>query len=85
METSSSGPTSPGARGPQVSRRDAAFAATAGFLGWTLDAFDLFLVVIALPSIAQDFHVEEAAIAVIPAHFSLKGCHRKAQGNALGQ
>jgi SHS family lactate transporter-like MFS transporter len=36
---------------------------TAGFLGWTLDAFDFFLVVIALPRIAADFQVKESAIA----------------------
>ena len=35
-----------------VPTREAAFAVTAGFLGWTLDAFDFFLVVIALPRIA---------------------------------
>src|SRR5947207_267274 len=43
--------------------RQAAFAVTAGFLGWTLDAFDYFLVVLALPRIAADFQVEESAIA----------------------
>ena len=47
-----------------VSSRDAAFALTAGFLGWTLDAFDFFLVVISLPRIAHDFHVKDPAIAV---------------------
>jgi SHS family lactate transporter-like MFS transporter len=45
------------------SPRDAAFAMTAGFLGWTLDAFDFFLVVIALPTIAQEFHRTKAEIA----------------------
>ncbi len=35
----------------------------AGFLGWTLDAFDFFLVVIALPAIAQDFGVDKPKIA----------------------
>ncbi|HVS39188.1 MAG TPA: MFS transporter [Gemmataceae bacterium] len=44
-------------------RRDAAFALTAGFLGWTLDAFDFFLVVIALPRIATDLGVTEPAVA----------------------
>ncbi len=43
--------------------RDAWLAVSAGFLGWTLDAFDFFLVVIALPRIAADFHVEEKTIA----------------------
>jgi SHS family lactate transporter-like MFS transporter len=43
--------------------REAAFATTAGFLGWTLDAFDFFLVVIALPRIAADFHCTDKEIA----------------------
>ncbi len=34
---------------------DATRAMLAGFLGWTLDAFDFFLVVIALPNIAATF------------------------------
>src|SRR5437763_10332462 len=36
----------------------------AGFLGWTLDAFDFFLVVIALTAIAKDFGKSDAAIAL---------------------
>jgi len=47
-----------------VPPREAAYAVTAGFLGWALDAFDFFLVVIALPAIAADFHVAKPAIAV---------------------
>jgi SHS family lactate transporter-like MFS transporter len=31
-------------------------AVTAGFLGWTLDAFDYFLVVMSLTAIAREFH-----------------------------
>lgn len=46
-----------------VPTREAVFAVIAGLLGWTLDAFDFFLVVIALPSIAKDFGVSEPAIA----------------------
>ncbi len=46
-----------------VSSREAALAVTAGFLGWALDAFDFFLVVIALPRIAAEFHVKTPAIA----------------------
>jgi MFS transporter, SHS family, lactate transporter len=42
---------------------EAIAAVVAGFLGWTLDAFDFFLVVIALPVIAKDFHVSESEIA----------------------
>jgi MFS transporter, SHS family, lactate transporter len=37
--------------------RQAVFAVAAGFLGWTLDAFDFFLVVIAQSAIAKDFGV----------------------------
>jgi SHS family lactate transporter-like MFS transporter len=48
---------------PSVPLREAVFAVTAGFLGWALDAFDFFLVVISLPRIAADFHVGEPAIA----------------------
>src|SRR6266480_3076789 len=35
----------------------------AGFLGWTLDAFDFFLVVMALTAIAADFHKTDKDIA----------------------
>ena len=36
----------------------------AAFLGWTLDAFDFFLVVFALTAIARDFGTSDAAIAL---------------------
>ena len=42
--------------------RDATSALLAGFLGWTLDAFDFFLVVMSLPHIAADFHASVAAV-----------------------
>jgi SHS family lactate transporter-like MFS transporter len=38
-------------------------AVLAGFLGWTLDAFDFFLVVMTLTAIAKDFHTSDATIA----------------------
>ena len=38
-------------------------AVFASFLGWTLDAFDFFLVVMTLTAIAHDFHVTDAKIA----------------------
>jgi SHS family lactate transporter-like MFS transporter len=44
--------------GPQ---RHAFFAC---FLGWTLDAFDYFLLVFCVPAIAADFHATTAAVAV---------------------
>src|SRR6266516_6857426 len=38
----------------------------AGFLGWTLDAFDFFLVVVTLTAIAKEFHrpVEDIALSL---------------------
>ncbi len=39
-------------------------ALTAAFLGWTLDAFDFFLVVFALTAIAREFGRSDAAIAL---------------------
>src|SRR3989475_1657875 len=45
---------------PRDDHRTAVFA---GFLGWTLDAFDFFLVVMTLTAIAQEFHQSDAAIA----------------------
>jgi SHS family lactate transporter-like MFS transporter len=38
-------------------------AVFAGFLGWTLDAFDFFLVVLSLTAIAQEFHRSDKEIA----------------------
>src|SRR5439155_1505708 len=35
----------------------------AGFLGWTLDAFDFFLVVMTLTAIAKEFGKSDAAIS----------------------
>src|SRR5258708_27339097 len=39
-------------------------ALTAGFLGWTLDAFDFFLVVLCVTAIARDFHRSDKEIAL---------------------
>jgi len=39
-------------------------AVLASFLGWTLDAFDFFLVVFALTAIARDFHKTDAEMAL---------------------
>src|ERR1700686_471876 len=36
----------------------------AGFLGWTLDAFDFFLVVVTLTAIAKEFHKTDKEIAL---------------------
>jgi SHS family lactate transporter-like MFS transporter len=46
---------------PSTGHRSAVFAS---FLGWTLDAFDFFLVTLALGRIAEDFHTSRPAIAL---------------------
>jgi len=38
-------------------------ALIASFLGWTLDAFDFFVLVFAVPTIAEEFHVDLPEIA----------------------
>ena len=45
-----------------VPAREAAFALAAGFLGWTLDAFDFFLVPISVSAIAKEFNTDDATI-----------------------
>ena len=49
------------ARAAPRGHRSAVFAS---FLGWTLDAFDFFLVVFALTAIAKDFHKTDAQLAL---------------------
>jgi len=44
-------------------RSDTRATVVAGFLGWTLDAFDFFLVVMCLTAIAAEFHRPDTAIA----------------------
>ena len=39
-------------------------AVTAGFLGWTLDAFDFFVVVFLFDVLAQHFHVSKAQVVL---------------------
>ncbi len=39
-------------------------AVTAGFLGWTLDAFDFFVVIFLLDILAEHFHVHKADIVL---------------------
>ncbi len=59
MATSSaSRPTTPEERANQRN------AVLAGFLGWTLDAFDFFILVFVLVPIAHDFHKSVADIAL---------------------
>ena len=38
-------------------------ALLASFLGWTLDAFDFFVLVFVLPSVAEEFHTDVPAVA----------------------
>jgi SHS family lactate transporter-like MFS transporter len=45
-----------------ISRSDRFHAVTASFLGWTLDAFDFFVVVFLVDILAAQFHVSKAAI-----------------------
>ena len=40
----------------QMSRSDAFHTLTASFLGWTLDAFDFFVLVFVVPTIAAEYH-----------------------------
>src|SRR5581483_10325450 len=49
---------------PAAAATDHRAAVMAGFFGWTLDAFDYFLVVYCLTAIGHDFHVSDAAMAL---------------------
>ena len=51
-----------GLKGPVAGDHKA--AVFAGFLGWTLDAFDYFLVVYCLTAIGRDFQVSDRAMAL---------------------
>jgi SHS family lactate transporter-like MFS transporter len=46
------------------SNSDRWHAVTAGFLGWTLDAFDFFVVIFLFDTLAQHFHVSKADIVL---------------------
>ncbi len=47
---------------PGLSGSGQAHAVTASFLGWTLDAFDFFVVVFLFDRLAADFHVSKDAV-----------------------
>ena len=49
-------------RAGHYSRRDRWHAATAGYLGWTMDAFDFFIVVFMVDHLARNFQVSKSAI-----------------------
>ena len=48
---------------PPGSASDYVKALVASFLGWTLDAFDFFVLVFTIPAIAEEFHTSIPAIA----------------------
>src|SRR5215470_3646359 len=48
---------------PQAEARDASNALIASFLGWTLDAFDFFILVFCIPAIAKEFGTDIKAVA----------------------
>src|SRR5690242_12381407 len=45
-----------------LTRSQQTHAVTASFLGWTLDAFDFFVVVFLVDTLAAQFHVGKSAI-----------------------
>lgn len=49
---------------PSAPESDHWAAVIASFLGWTLDAFDFFLVVMCLTAIATEFHVPDKSMAL---------------------
>ena len=56
------GRQNPMAPAQNAGRKAQFHAISAGFLGWTLDAFDFFVVVFLFDSLAAQFHVSKAAI-----------------------
>src|SRR5579862_9109207 len=50
--------------GPDPRSGDHRAALAAGYLGWTLDALDYFLVVFCLTAIGREFHQSDAAVAL---------------------
>ncbi|HEY6420719.1 MAG TPA: MFS transporter [Candidatus Binataceae bacterium] len=49
-----------------ITRAEAAHTLVASFLGWTLDAFDFFVLVFVIPTIATEFHrpIADLALAI---------------------
>src|SRR5437773_10151524 len=50
--------------GRMETRSDTRATVVAGFLGWTLDAFDFFLVVMCLTAIGREFHKPDSEMAL---------------------
>jgi MFS transporter, SHS family, lactate transporter len=57
---------SPSAPATNASTRDYVYALIASFLGWTLDAFDFFVLVFVVPAVAHDFGrgIPDIALAI---------------------
>lgn len=53
---------------PGQIRSEQRHAVAAGFLGWTLDAFDFFVVVFLMDTLAAQFHVSKSAIVATLAY-----------------
>lgn len=53
---------------PAASRAEQRHAVAAGFMGWTLDAFDFFVVVFLMDTLAAQFHVSKSAIVATLAY-----------------
>src|ERR1700721_1955183 len=49
---------------PHSAKSDQLHAVAASFLGWTLDAFDYFVVVFLVDTLAREFHVGKASIVL---------------------
>ncbi len=47
---------------PRLTRSQQWHAMAAGYLGWTMDAFDFFVLVFVVDHLAHDFHVQKSAI-----------------------
>jgi len=63
----------PSARPRVYTRAEQRHALTASFLGWTLDAFDFFILVFMMDRVAAEFHVTKTAIvATLTATLALR-------------
>ncbi len=56
--------TTPSVPDDNYSMKDQASSVLASFLGWTLDAFDYFLVIVCLTAIGRDFHRTDTEMAL---------------------
>jgi len=54
--------TATNSQAPSLSRSDQLHAVSASFLGWTLDAFDFFVLVFLVDTLAEQFHVTTSKI-----------------------